>query len=238
MKGHKSFIYSFFFLLLLLFSSCNKDEGLGGSSSVEGYVYNVIHRDDNFSFATDTIPAVKEDVFLIFGDNDDYFGDDVETDKDGFYRFEYLRKGNYIVYAYSQFADGSKEAISQTIHAGSGKNRADTIFIHTGKAYGTAMIKGTVYAWYYHNGNYRDDGPGTGMRAYIRHAGEEAFFDDIRVVNGIFIFQKLLPGNYEIAVETEDKNTEKVDLIIQSVTIKETGKIYEIEETFEVEVAV
>lgn len=230
--------YLFFFIPLLLFSSCNKDEGLGGSSSVEGYVYNIVHRDDNFSFATDTIPAVKEDVYLIFGGHDDYFGDDVETDKDGLYRFDYLRKGNYMVYAYSHFADGRREAISKVINVGGGTNRVDTIFIHTGKAYGTAMIKGIVYARYYHNGNYRDEGWGNGMRAYIRHNGEDAFFDDVRVANGVFIFQKLLPGDYEIAVETEDKDTEKVDLIIKSITITETGKIYEIAETFDVEAAV
>ena len=230
--------YLIFLLLVSLCYSCNKDEGLGGSSTLEGFVYNIIHRDDNYSFAKDTIPAVKEDVFLIFGGSDDYFGDDVETDKDGFFRFEYLRKGNYIVYAYSEYADKRREAIMQSVKVSNGTNRADTIFIHTGKSYGTAIIKGTVHATYYHNGAYRDEGLGSGMRAYIRHAGEDVFFDDMRVANGVFAFQKLRPGKYDIAVETEDRNTEKVDLFIQSVTITETEKIYEIEEIFEVEVAV
>ncbi|MDR0683256.1 MAG: hypothetical protein LBG15_15660 [Dysgonamonadaceae bacterium] len=234
-------IYSYFLLLFLIFvlhSSCNKDEGLGGTSSLEGYVYKVEHYDDHFSFRTDTFPAVKEDVYLIFGDNDDYFGDDVDTDQNGFYRFDYLRKGNYRVYAVSDYADGRKEAITKKVKVSGNINKADTIFIHTGQAYGTAMIKGNVNATYYHNGSYRDTGPGTGMRAYIRHTGEVAFFNDTRVGGGVFVFQKLFPGDYEIAVETENANTEKVDLIIKPVRIIEINKIYEIEETFEVNVAV
>jgi hypothetical protein len=85
-------VTSSLFIIALLFS-CNKDEGLGGSSAIVGNVYNVIHRDDNFAFTQDTIPAMKEDVYLVFG-NKDYFGDVVETDQHGMYRFDYLRKGN------------------------------------------------------------------------------------------------------------------------------------------------
>jgi hypothetical protein len=234
-------VYSYFLLLIfnfVLHSSCNKEEGLGGASSLEGYVYKVEHYDDNYSFRTDTFPAVKEDVYLIFGDSDDYFGDDVDTDQNGFYRFDYLRKGNYRVYAVSDFADGHKEAVTKKVKVSGSLNKADTIFVHTGKAYGTAMIKGQVKAYYYHNGSYRDEGPGTGMRAYIRYAGEEAFFNDARVGGGIFVFQKLFPGDYEIAVETENANTERVDLIIQSIKIEEPDKMYEIEEVFEVNVSV
>jgi hypothetical protein len=234
-------IYSYFlplFPVLFLFFSCNKDEGLGGSSSLEGYVYQVEHYDDNFSFRTDTFPAVKKDVYLVFGDTDDYFGEDVETDQHGLYRFDYLRKGNYRVYAYSEFVDGHKEAVVKKATVSGKLNKAEAIFIHGGKAYGTAMVKGTVNATYYHNGTYRDEGPGSGMRAYIRYVGEDAFFDDVRVGGGVFIFQKLLPGDYEVAVETEDADTEKVDLIMKTVKITETGIIYEIPEVFEVGVAV
>ncbi|MDR0865629.1 MAG: hypothetical protein LBO74_11955 [Candidatus Symbiothrix sp.] len=236
-------IYYYFLLLLpaLLGASCNKDEGLGGSSSLEGYVYNVVHQDDNFSFQTDTFPAVREDVYLIFGDNDtDFYGDDVKTDPNGLYRFDYLRKGNYVVYACSNFADGHKVGETQKVKVSGGLNKAEPIYIHTGKAYGTAMIKGSIHATYYHNGLWRDEGPGIGVRVYIRHAGEEAPFDDIKAgENGVFIFQKLLPGDYIISVETEDKDTEKVDVINSGIIqIRETGKMYEIPEKFEVIVSV
>jgi hypothetical protein len=228
-------------LLIFVFASCNKDEGLGGSSSLAGYVYKVIHQDDNFSFHTDTFPAVREDVYLIFGDQEsDFYGDDVKTDQNGLYRFDYLRKGNYIVYSCSDFVDGHKVGETKRVHVTGGLNRVDDIFIHGGKAYGTAMIQGSIYATYYHNASYRDEGPGVGVRVYIRHADETASFDDIRAgENGVFTFQKLLPGDYVILVETEDRDTEKVTLISSGVIrIEETGKIYVIPEMFRVNVSV
>lgn len=245
-------IYYYFFLLfpVLLMTSCNKDEGLGGSSSLEGYVYNINHYDDNFSFATDTFPAVREDVYLIFGDNEtDFYGEDIKTDGNGLFRFDYLRKGNYIVYACSDFADGRKTAEMKKVTVSGSLNKADTIFIHTGKANGVAMIKGYVYATYYHNGSRRDSGPGIGVRVYIKRAGDEVYFDDLRVgdkiwdeteqrYKGVFIFQKLLPGDYILSVETEDSDTEKVEVIMKNVTIINAGEIYEIPETFEVNVSV
>jgi hypothetical protein len=224
-----------------MFVSCNKDEGLGGSSSLEGYVYKVIHQDDSFSFHTDTFPAVREDVYLVFGDReDDFYGDDVKTDQNGLYRFDYLRKGDYIVYACSDFADGHKVGETKEARVSSGLNRVDAIYIHGGKAYGTAMIQGSIHATYHHNGTYRDEGPGVGVRVYIRHAGEPASFDDIRAgENGVFIFQKLLPGDYVISVENEDRYTEKVTVVSSEVIrIEETEKIYTIPETFRVFVSV
>lgn len=233
-------IYSsiIFFLCLLFFSSCNTDEGIGGTKSLEGYVYNVIHRDDNFSFTKDTIPAVKKDVYIIYG-TDDYYGDDAETDKDGRYRFDYLRSGTYVVYAYSEYADSHKEAVAQTVKVGSKLNLAPDIYIHTGKAYGTSMIKGSVHVRYFDNGRKVDEGPGVETRVYIKHHGEETHFDDVRAGDqGIFIFQKLLPGKYDVYTITEDPDTEKLDTVIQTIEITETGIIYELPKEFSIIITV
>ncbi|MDR2854161.1 MAG: hypothetical protein LBV31_02515 [Prevotellaceae bacterium] len=226
-------------LFLCSLVSCNTDEGLGGAYSLEGYVYNIVHYDDNYSFATDTFPAAKKDVYLIFGNNaNDYFGDDVETDPKGFYRFEYLRKGTYTVFSYSEYPEGYpgglREAIPAQVKVNGNKSKADTIFIHSGKAYGTAMIKGHVNVAYYHNGDYKDSGLGTGMHAYIRYINEDAYFDNVRVAEGVFVFQKLFPGEYVVAVETQDKDTESVTFVTRTITITETGKIYDISETYQV----
>jgi hypothetical protein len=236
MKHAQSFFICF--LPLLLFASCNKGEGLGGTSSLEGYVYNVIHRDDNFSFTRDTIPAVKEDVFLIFG-TDDYFGDDIETDRYGRYRFDYLRSGKYVVYAYSEFADSRKEAVFEQVKVGSGLNKAPDIYIHTGKAHGTSMIKGSVFVRYFDAGKKVDEGPGVGIRVYIKYLGEETHFDDVRAGDeGVFVFQKLLPGKYQIYTVTEDPDTEKATAVIKTIEITETGKIYEFPEEFSIIITV
>jgi hypothetical protein len=227
-------------LALFALSSCNSDEGTGGSSSIQGYVYNVVHSDDNYTFSADTLPAVKKDVYLIFGENEnEYFGNDAETDKNGLYRFDYLRKGDYVVYSYSEYPDGRREAISQTINVGKGRNEAAAIYIHSGEAYGTAGIKGYVFARYYHNGSFRDEGVGTGMRAYIKKTGTEGFFDDVRVADGVFVFQKLPPGEYEVAVESEDADTERVDLVYSApVTVRETEILYIVPDMFFVDVSV
>ncbi|GHT18951.1 hypothetical protein AGMMS4957_02200 [Bacteroidia bacterium] len=220
-----------------LLASCNTDEGLGGSSSIEGYVYEVIHYDDNFSFATDTFPAIGKKVYINFG-NESALGDDVDTGFDGYYRFNYLTEGNYTVYSTSSYNSGKKEAVVTKVKASGRLTKADTLFIHSGKAFGTSMIKGTVYATYYHNGSYRAEGPAQELRVYIRHAGEEAFYDDARIVDGIFIIQKVVPGRYEIGVPSEDKDTEAVTMVIKPITVTEAGVLYTIDEQFNVNVAV
>ena len=88
-----------FAVLAMAFASCNKDEGVGGSATVQGKVYKVVHNDDDYDLSADTMVAAKQDVFIVYGD-DTYFGDDVETGSDGSYRFRYLTAGNYTVYAY------------------------------------------------------------------------------------------------------------------------------------------
>ncbi|GHT01539.1 hypothetical protein FACS189421_14190 [Bacteroidia bacterium] len=229
----------YLFLGLFLLTSCNNEEGLGGSSSLEGYVYNVVHQDDSFVFQKDTFPALGKKVYITFGDESNV-GDDTDAGLDGYYRFDYLRAGNYSVYALSESVDGQKHAEIQKVKVGAGLNKAPSIYIHSGKAYGTAMIKGTIHANYYHNGSWREEGFGVGVRVYICHAGEDAPFDDVRAgAKGTFIFQKLLPGDYIVSVVTEDKNNEAVDVVSSGIIeIRETEKIYEIPVTFEVIVTV
>jgi hypothetical protein len=199
----------YLFLSLFLLSSCNKDEGLGGSSSLEGYVYEIKHGDDNYSFQADTFPALDQDVFIEFGD-DLNPGDRIKSGREGYYRFDYLRKGTYTVYALSDFADGHKEAVAKTVKVSGDLNKADTIFIHTGKANGTAMIKGSVWVRYYNKGSLvyidgKDLFPAVEFRVFIKNLGEETSFNDVRVGDqGVFIFQKITPGkSYEIYVDTE-----------------------------------
>ena len=203
----------FLFLPILFFTSCNKDEGLGGSSAIEGYIYNIFHNDDNFSFSTETIPAVGEKVYIVYGDDSDgpIADKDVDTNKNGMYRFEYLRKGNYTVYALSSYPEErSKQKVAElkTVKVGSGTAHADTIYIHSGKAYGLSMIKGSVYVQYYDKLNKVGiPVPAVETRVYLKRKGEITHFDDVRVGNeGTFIFQKVPPGIYEVYTTTEPIN--------------------------------
>lgn len=197
-------------LSVFLFSSCNQDEGPGGSSSLRGYVYEVRHQPDNSLFPLDTVPAVDERVSIIYGNNQNaYVGDDVRTNGNGYYCFDYLRKGDYIVYAISTYDDGSKESVFTKVKVNSDINRADTLYIHTGKANGTNMIRGAVTVRYYNKGRLVSvDGetefPAIGSRVYLKYAGQDVLLDDVRTDNnGVFVFQRLAAGTYEAYTETE-----------------------------------
>ena len=228
-----------FFLALvamaLLMSACNKGPGEGGTGTVQGYVKLVHHPDDDYTLTPDTMVAAKTDVFIIYGD-EAYFGNDVETGTDGMYQFEYLRPGDYTVFAYSTLTTGEKVAVSETVNLQRGMVvNVPTLYIHDGKAYGTSVVKGRVYAAYYHNGSYRGEGWACEHRVYIRRMGEDIPFDDTRVgPDGYFAFQKLLPGEYEVFTASDDIGTEIPDFVFQTITVKEAGQIYEIEEQFEV----
>ena len=218
----------------LLFASCNKEPGKGGTGTVQGYVKLVHHPDDDFELNADTMAAAKTDVFIVYGD-DAYYGDDVETGPDGLYQFEYLTPGNYTVFAYSTLPTGEKVAVSEEVTLERGAvAQVPTIYIHDGKAYGTSIVKGRVHAAYYHNGSYRGEGWAYEHRVYIRKAGETLHFDDTRVgADGYFAFRKLQPGAYEVFTVTEDFY-EVPSILFQTIVVDEAGQTYELEEQFEV----
>lgn len=221
-------------VMAFLLPSCNKGPGEGGTGSVQGFVKLVHHPDDDYTLTPDTMMAAKTDVFIVYGD-EDFFGDDVETNAEGMYQFEYLRPGEYTVFAYSTLPSGEKVAVSETVELQRGAvAKVPTLYIHDGKAYGTSVVKGRVHATYYHNGSYRGEGWACEHRVYIRRVGEDIPFDDTRVgPDGYFAFQKLQPGTYEVYTVTQDFN-EVPDFVFQSIAVEEAGQIYEIPEQYEI----
>jgi hypothetical protein len=221
-------------VMAFLLTSCNKGPGEGGTGTVQGFVKLVHHPDDNYTLTPDTMAAAKTDVFIIYG-SEEYFGDDAETNAEGMYQFEYLRPGEYTVFAYSTLPSGEKVAVSETVELQRGAvAKVPTLYIHDGKAYGTSIVKGRVHAAYYHNGSYRGEGWACEHRVYIRRVGEDIPFDDTRVgPDGYFAFQKLQPGAYEVYTVTQDFN-EVPDFVFQTITVEEAGQIYEIPEQYEI----
>ena len=80
-------------------SSCSKDAGQGGNSTIWGKVYVKDYNTD-FSHLIYEYYAPEIDVYIIYG-NDMSYGDRTRTNYDGTYEFKYLRSGNYKIYAYS-----------------------------------------------------------------------------------------------------------------------------------------
>ena len=98
-----------FLSLLISFSSCEKEAGEGGTSVIQGQVYK-IHTFQNFTTGEwDTLYYQLDsgkDVYIIYSENQsDVYHDKFETDYNGVYRFEYLRKGDYTLYTYADSID-------------------------------------------------------------------------------------------------------------------------------------
>lgn len=227
--------YLILFVSLFLFS-CINEEGEGGVSIIEGAVFKVIHPDDIYSFEVDTIPASKEDVYIVYGDEVIY-GDKMETGYDGFFRFKYLTKGTYKIYAYSTLPDMSKLAVIDTVTVAYGETKqVKNIYIHEGKSYQTSFVKGKVLVRYYDkNLTVQPYIDACDVRVYIKHKGGLYQFDEIRTgTDGVFVFQNLSPGEYEVFVLTEIAGYKILSPIIKSVTIKDKSTIVTIEESFQI----
>jgi hypothetical protein len=92
-------------------SSCEKPAGEGGTSVIEGKVYKIFTFQNPTTGNWDTsyyqLDAGK-DVFIIYSnDKEKMYDDKFETDYNGKYHFEYLRKGDYTIYTYSDSTDNS-----------------------------------------------------------------------------------------------------------------------------------
>ncbi|MEE2699759.1 MAG: hypothetical protein VYD71_00145 [Bacteroidota bacterium] len=95
-------------LIGIALSACKKEAGEGGTSVIEGKVYKI------YTFQTpqgqkDTLYYqldAGEDVFIIYSDDEGtVYDDNFETDFNGRYRFEFLRKGKYTIYTYADSSD-------------------------------------------------------------------------------------------------------------------------------------
>jgi len=86
-------------IVLLIFSSCQKDPGTGGDASIRGSVF-VKHYNSTFTQFISEYAGADVYVYLIFGDDISY-GKRIKTSYDGKFEFQYLNKGDYTVYVYS-----------------------------------------------------------------------------------------------------------------------------------------
>jgi hypothetical protein len=100
-----------FLSIVFFMTSCDKDPGEGGTSSINGEVYKIFTFQNPNTGNWDTsyyqLDAGK-DVFIIYSDNQsEIYDDKFETDYNGRYHFEYLRNGNYTIYTYADSTDAS-----------------------------------------------------------------------------------------------------------------------------------
>ena len=88
----KKIIYLLIFTTVFL--SCKKDEGKGGSASIEGRVFaydvnsEVVRQDSGY--------IMDQKVYITYGDGN-FVDDEVRTSGDGSYIFRGLQKGTYTI---------------------------------------------------------------------------------------------------------------------------------------------
>jgi hypothetical protein len=80
-------------------SSCQK-EGEGGTATIVGKVF-AKNYDGSGNFLGEFY-APDEDVYIIYGGGSSLYDDRYTTTYDGSFRFQYLTKGEYTVFIYSQ----------------------------------------------------------------------------------------------------------------------------------------
>jgi hypothetical protein len=94
--------FTFLAFISLFVSSCAKEAGEGGSSTLKGRVYGY---DINTSgVVTDSAAVQDARVFISYGDNTTV-DDDTWSSFTGEYIFRGLQKGRYTVFTYSQCND-------------------------------------------------------------------------------------------------------------------------------------
>ena len=238
-------IFRFFWFItgFFLLTSCNTDEGYGGSARIEGRVFVVMHDADNFvidkngnpaALKADTVVAREADIYIIFG-NESYYSERMRTGDEGQYMFKYLNPGNYSVYAYSKRPTGEKIAEKKNVSVKKGETKiVEDIYVHEGKAYGTSAIVGKLKVTYYNRSCVSEGSfPAAGYRVYIKKEGEITYSDDVRAADdGTFIFQKLLPGKYTVYVPSEVlcmRNFEADEIVYSPIVeVKEPGRVYKL----------
>ncbi len=220
-------------------TSCERSEGEGGKATIEGFVYKIVDEgaivvdtlkqtdeygavtgtDYLYSFVTDTIVAAKEDVFIVYGD-DDFYGDDIETDFEGRYQFRYLVEGNYTIFVYNNLKDKVLTPETHSIKIGkTGVHTVPDIYVRDGKNAGLSAIVGQVKAMY--DGRFNPINR-MDVRVYLKKEGHIALLEDARTDdNGNFVFTELTPGKYTVWAATEPTLKDQIVALVEEVEVPE-----------------
>ena len=96
----KNYTFSITLLALLFLGSCTKSPGTGGQATIKGKI--IIQNINVLGNISAEYDAQEHDVYIIYGDNDNTFDDDIKTSHDGTFEFKYLNQGNYEIFTYSE----------------------------------------------------------------------------------------------------------------------------------------
>jgi len=230
------------FLLVLLPLSCQKSEGLGGTGSISGTITEQFYNDD-YSLLIYEKPAVDEEIYIVFGTNEE-LGNRERTNDLGQFRFKYLYPGNYRVY----FISGDSSSVLNM-----DEEKLYEIKLDRGLDYklgsvqklsaldfdeGTAMIKGVVKVIdyvdlsIYPNLVIEKTYYATEQEIYLTYNNHTFYDERIRTqTGGVFEFGGLIPGKYLIFLYSDDVTGESDKVTLEfEVSIDDLEQVIDLGE--------
>ena len=109
-----------FAVIPLLLFACSKEPGVGGKSTLSGKVYVIEYSNNTGQPTGDEYYSPEHRVYIRYGGNP-FHDDDVRTGPDGLYKFDWLRKGSYTVFAYGECptCESGQIAVEKSVEIGS-----------------------------------------------------------------------------------------------------------------------
>ncbi|MCQ2192718.1 MAG: carboxypeptidase-like regulatory domain-containing protein [Paludibacteraceae bacterium] len=217
-------------MAVLGFNSCSKEEGKGGNAAIQGYVYNIINDGDivsdgmgGWKFGLDTVKALDKSVFIVYGGGIGEYDDKTVTNGYGYYKFDFLRSGDYTIYAIGDSSDAKKASFRNISIGSSGTHTVKNIYLENGKNANCSGVIGCIKAKY---SSETDFVTGIGVRVYIKNinGGEQ---NDTRTDNeGNFRFARLQPHTkYTVWAESESKKNGAIEAVGYEVETGSKGTI-------------
>jgi hypothetical protein len=231
-----------FLLPSVVFQSCQKSEGRGGTGSISGIVMEQFYNDDYSNLLYEKA-AVDEEIFILFGNNSEV-GTSSETAMNGEFRFKYLYPGSYTIYFQTEdstafFGEDTENVVQVELAKGEDLDLGELKKLSSlDYDDGAAIIRGKVRLIKYDN----DSRWPNLVIEYIDYAyeqevyltyGNHTFYDKrIRTQHdGSFEFAGLIPGKYLIVLYTEDVTKEKGSVPVKlEVDITEMDELVELGE--------
>lgn len=247
LKGWRSYFTGFYIiagllLLMMLLSSCEKIEGKGGTGSISGILTEHFYNDDYSSLIMQK-PAVDEEIFILYGDEQSV-GDREVTGITGEFRFTYLYPGSYVIYYMTRdstsVVDMNIEKVYE-VELDKGEDldlgeleKLSTLDYDEGSAVIRGVVKEIAYdgdsRWPNLVKEYEDFA--YEHEVYLTY-GNHSYYDNRNRTqhDGSFEFSNLIPGNYLIFLYSDDvtRETDKV-VIKREVVITEMDQVVDLGE--------
>lgn len=207
-------------LIVLLTISCTKEEGFGGKSTIKGVLIEKVYN-KAFTNLQYTQVLADEDVFIVF-DDDKIPSESNSTSENGNFEFNYLQKGNYSIYYYTDDTTlanrGNTTAFKYSVSLGK-KNTKDLDTLYTYKFIdyddGFAKVKGTIKSRNFtKNFVYIDETSAQDYDVFLVYEDENSYSRERTIYNGNFEFKNLILGSYKIYTYSDNKNNDVERLVV------------------------